>query len=129
MKFKCEEISISDEESGFQITFSEKKDLGKQTTNTSVQKIIDSIGRYLLIQRPYPEDEVDSDYIYFETHDLNYSGELVGYKMILSKNCFELTLQNEIIKVFINPNDKEYIELIKTLQILTNKSGKLIIKD
>jgi len=76
MKINCIEISISDEELGCQVTFSEKKDLGEEATNMTVQEIIDSIGRYLLIQRSYPEFEVESDYIYFETHNEEYAGEL-----------------------------------------------------
>jgi len=76
MKINCIEISISDEELGCQVTFSEKKDLGEEAANMTVQEIIDSIGRYLLIQRSYPEFEVESDYIYFETHNEEYAGEL-----------------------------------------------------
>jgi len=76
MKINCIEISISDEELGCQVTFSEKKDLGEEATNMTVQEIIDSIGRYLLIQSSYPEFEVESDYIYFETHNEEYAGEL-----------------------------------------------------
>ena len=53
MKINCIEISISDEELGCQVTFSEKKDLGEESANMTVQEIIDSIGRYLLIQRSY----------------------------------------------------------------------------
>ena len=51
MKFKCKEIAINDEELGCQVTFSEKKDLREETANMSVQALIDSIGRYLLLQR------------------------------------------------------------------------------
>lgn len=61
MKINCIEISINDEELGCQVTFSEKKDLGEDSENMTVQEIIDSIGRYLLIQRSYPEDEFASD--------------------------------------------------------------------
>ena len=129
MKINCIEISINDEELGCQVTFSEKKDLGEESVNMSVQEIIDSIGRYLLIQRSYPEFESESDYIYFETHNEEYAGELVDYEMLLSKERFELNLLNEKIEVLINPSDKEYSELKKILLILTNRSGKLIIND
>jgi hypothetical protein len=129
MKISCIEISISDEELGCQVTFSEKKDLGEESANMTVQEIIDSIGRYLLIQRSYPEFEDESDYIYFETHDEEFSGELSDYEMVLSREQFELKLINGKIEVLINPTDKEYSELKKILPILTNKTGKLIIKD
>ncbi len=127
MKINCIEISISDEELGCQVTFSEKKDLGEESANMTVQEIIDSIGRYLLIQRSYPEFEDESDYIYFETHDEEFSGELSDYEMVLSREQFELKLIDGKIEVLINPTDKEYSELKKILPILTNKTGKLII--
>ena len=129
MKLNCVEISINDEELGCQVTFSEKKSLGEEAANMSVQEIIDSTGKYLLIQRSYPEDEYESDYIYFETHDEQFAGELSDYEMVLSKELFELNLLNENIEVLINPTDKEYSELKKTLPILTNNSRKLIIND
>lgn len=129
MKINCIEISINDEELGCQVTFSEKKDLGEDSENMTVQEIIDSIGRYLLIQRSYPEDEFASDYIYFETHDEKCSGELIDYEMVLSKERFELNLLNEKIEVLIKPTKKEYSELKKILPILTNNSGKLIVND
>jgi hypothetical protein len=129
MKINCIEISISDEEIGCQVIFSEKKSLGEDSANMSVQAIIDSIGKYLLIQRSYPDFEDESDYIYFETHNEEYAGELVDYEMVLSKEQFELKLINGEIEVLINPTAKEYRGLKKIFPILTNKTGKLIIND
>ena len=129
MKINCIEISINDEELGCQVTFSEKKDLGEESANMTVQEIIDSIGRYLLIQRSYPEFEDESDYIYFETHDEEFSGELSDFEMVLSREQFELKLIDGKIEVLINPTDKEYSELKKILPFLTNKTGKLIVND
>ncbi len=129
MKINCIEISISDEELGCEVTFSEKKDLVEESESMSVQEIINSIGEYLLIQRSYADFEDEGDYIYFETHDEEYAGELSDYEMVLSKERFELKLLNGEIEVLINPTDKEYSELKKILPILTNKSGKLIIND
>lgn len=129
MKINCIEISISDEELGCQVTFSEKKDLGEESANMTVQEIIDSIGRYLLIQRSYPEFEDESDYIYFETHDEEFSGELSDYEMVLSRELFGLKLIDGEIEVLINPTDKEYSGLKEILPILTNTTGKLIIND
>jgi len=129
MKINCIEISISDEELGCQVTFSEKKDLGADSANMSVQEIIDSIGKYLLIQRSYPDFEDESDYIYFETHNEEFAGELSDYEMVLSREQFELKLIDGKIDVLINPTDKEYSELKKILPILINKTGKLTIND
>ena len=54
---------------------------------------------------------------------------ICDYEMVLSKERFELKLLNGEIEVLINPTDKEYSELKKILPILTNKTGKLIVKD
>ena len=129
MKINCIEISISDEELGCQVTFSEKKDLGADSANMSVQEIIDSIGKYLLIQRSYPDFEDESDYIYFETHNEEFAGELSDYEMVLSREQFKLKLIDGKIDVLINPTDKEYSELKKILPILINNTGKLTIND
>jgi len=129
MKINCIEISINDEELGCQVSFSSKKSLGEEVSQMTVQEIIDSTGEYLLIQRSYPEFEDESDYIYFETHNEEYAGELKDYEMVLTKERFELRLRNGKIEVLINPTDKEYSELKKILPILTNKTGGLIIND
>lgn len=129
MNLNSTEISISDEELGCQVIFSENKDLGEETADMSVKQIIESIGRYLLLQRSYPENNFENDYIYYETHDENFAGELIDYEMVLSKNYFELILQNEKIEVIINPTEEEYSKLKEILPILTNNSEKLIIKD
>ena len=129
MKINCIEISINDEDLGCQVTFSENRSLGEEAAEMSVQEIINSTGKYLLIQRSYPDFEDESDYIYFETHDEELSGELSDYEMVLSREQFELKLIDGKIEVLINPTEKEYSELKKILPILTNKTGKLIIND
>lgn len=129
MKINCIEISINDEELGCQVTFSQNESLGEELSHMTVQEIIDSTGEYLLIQRLYPDFEDESDYIYFETHNEEYAGELKDYEMVLTKERFELKLRNGKIEVLINPTDKEYSELKKILPILINKTGKLNIND
>lgn len=44
MQINCIEISISDEESGCEVTFSNKNRLGEEVSHMTVQEIIDSIG-------------------------------------------------------------------------------------
>ena len=129
MKLNCIEISINDDDLGCQVTFSENKRLGEETANMSVSEIIESIGRYLLLQRSYPEDEFDSNNYYFETHNENLCGDLTDYQMILSRTFFELEIQSEKIEVSINPTEKEFNELKKVLSLLTNKNGNLIVND
>lgn len=129
MNFNCIEISISDDDLGCQVIFSEKKDLGEETEKMSMQEIIDSIGSFLLLQRSYPEDEFESGNYYFETNDENLCGDLVDYEILLSKTRFKLKILNETIEVAIKPTEKEFTQLKKILPILTNKKGNLIIND
>ena len=127
MKLECKEISISDEDFGCQITFNENEDLGSETENMSCTEIIESIGRYLLIQRSYPEDDFDDGNYYFETHDENLCGDLKDFEMSLSRSCFELKFTEEIIEILINPTEKEFDELKRVLPILIFGRGKLTI--
>ena len=129
MKFDCKEISISDEELGCQVTFSENKDLGAETENMSLKEIEESIGKYLLIQRSYPEDDFESGNYYFETHDENINGDLEDFEIILSRHSFTLNLDSEIIEISINPTKEEYAELKRILPIIIDKQGGLIIHE
>jgi len=129
MKFDCKEISISDEELGCQVSFSENEDLGSETENMTVNEIMESTGRYLLIQRSYPEDDFESDYYYYETHDENLCGVLDDFEISLQRNCFELKLPIEKIYISLKPTEKEYAELKRVLPILTLEKGKLIINE
>jgi hypothetical protein len=129
MKLDCKEISISDGELGCEVTFSENEDLGSKNENMSLKEIIDSIGRYLLLQRTYPEDDFGRDYYYFETHDENLGGELEAFEIVLSRHCFELIFDSEIIEISINPSDKEFADLMHILPILINEQGNLTINE
>ena len=129
MKLNCIEISINDEDLGCQVTFSENKSLGEESAYMTTSEIIESIGRYLLIQRSYPEDEFDSNNYYFETHNENMCGAFTNYQMKLSRTHFELEIKNDKIEISINPTEKEFNDLKKVLSLLTNKNGTLIVND
>ncbi len=129
MKINCKEISINDEELGCQVTFSENEDLGAKSENMTFKEIIDSIGKYLLLQRSYPEDEFATGNYYFETLDENFCGDLVDYEMVLTKTNFELKFTNEKIEISICPTEKEFSKLKRVLRTITNKNGKLIVNE
>ncbi len=129
MKFECNKISINDEALGCQVIFSEKADAGIYPENMSLQEMIESRDKYLLLQRFYPEDEYDRDTCYMETHDQGVCGHLKKYEMVLSKNKFELILQKGHIEISISPKEKEFEDLKKILLILAIAEGKLIINE
>jgi hypothetical protein len=129
MKFDCKEISINDGELGCEVTFSENEELGSKIENMSFKEIIDSIGRYLLLQRTYPEDDLCRDNYYFETHYEKLCGELEDFEIVLSRKSFELKFDSEIVEISINPSDKEFADLVYILPIIINKRGSLIISE
>jgi hypothetical protein len=129
MKFDCKEISISDEELGCQVTFSEIPDVGAAIENMSLKEFKESIGKYLLLQRFFPEDDFDSDNLYFETHDENLCGDIDDLKISLSKHSLKLSLDSEIIDISINPTEDEFSELKRVLPIIINNHGELIMND
>jgi len=129
MNFECKKISINDEALGCQVIFHEKADAGIYPENMSIQEMIDSRDKYLLLQRFYPEDEYDRDTCYMETHDQGVCGHIKKYEMILSKSKFELVLQKEHIEISISPKGKEFEDLKKILSILVITEGKLVINE
>jgi hypothetical protein len=60
MKFECNEISIIDTDLGCQIVFQENASLGKEIENMTYEEIQESLGKYLLLQRHYPEDDYET---------------------------------------------------------------------
>ncbi|MDD4972448.1 MAG: hypothetical protein PHT07_23710 [Paludibacter sp.] len=133
MKFNCKEISINDEDLGCQILFTENADIGSKSENMSVKEIMESTGKYLLIQRFYPEDDFEDDYesgnSYYETHDKNLCGDFEDFELELSRQFLVLKFPTENIEISIQPTEKEFIELKTLLPVLTNKNGKLIINE
>ena len=129
MNFECKKISINDEALGCQVIFHEKADAGIYPENMSLQEMIDSRDKYLLLQRFYPEDEYDRGICYMETHDQGVCGHLKKHKIILSKNKFELVLQKDHIEISISPKGKEFEDLKKILSILVIVEGKLVINE
>jgi|WetSurMetagenome_2_1015567.scaffolds.fasta_scaffold05527_2 hypothetical protein len=129
MDIICKQISISDDDLGCQVIFSERLDLGEKIEGMSVREIVDSIGKYLLLQRTYSEFDFGEDNYYFETHDENLIGKLEAFEIVISKQYFELQFDFEIIKVSMNPTDQEFIDLKRVLPIIINKRGKLTINE
>lgn len=127
MKFKSKAITIHDEEWLSGITFSEHQDLGSETKNMSIDEIVESTGRYLLLQHSYPEDDFDTHNYHFETSDYFFDGNLVEYEMVLSRTHFEFKTLNRSVLISINPSDEKFALLKKILPLLTNGNGKLVI--
>ena len=129
MEIICKQISISDDDLGCQVTFSEKEELGEESEHMSFKEIINYTGRYLLLQRSYSELDFGDDNYYFETHDMNLVGELEAFEIIMSRQFFELQFDSKTIKILINPTDTEFAELKRVLPTIINERGRLTINE
>jgi hypothetical protein len=125
MKFNCKEISISDEEFGCTLTLSENKDDGISELEMTTEEIFNSIGRYVMLQRTYPEDRFEEDYYYFESSDFDKSGELNDFEINLSRKVFQMILGNEIIEIQIGVDDSVYENLKQIIKKISNGKGKI----
>src|SRR5687767_2192195 len=104
MKFDCKEISMSDEAFGCTLTLSEEKDDAAEQMEMSIEQIMNSSGQYFLLQRTYSEDDFEKDFYYFETSDLDKSGELKNFKIELNKSKFLMRKENDLFEINIQPN-------------------------
>jgi hypothetical protein len=127
MKLDCKEISISDDEFGCRINFSQEKEEYGFDIKRSVQEIISSLKPYILLQRTYGEDEFEQDFYYFETIDFDKAGELKDFNIDFYRKQILINYNNEIFEINININSIEFEKLIKALKKIANKEGQLKI--
>lgn len=134
MKFDCNEISINDEEMGCSVSFSEKPDDNEfskpeKTSKFSIDEELESMGKYILLQRTYPESEFEEDNYYLETSNQQISSELKDYKIDLSRTQFSMVFDTEFFEINIRTNDKEFQKLKAALQRISDKTGELSIHE
>jgi hypothetical protein len=134
MKFYCQDISIGDEEFGCSISLCENRDEHNQENADKILKmspseVAESLGRYIMIQRSYPEDDFEKDYYYFETSDEAGSGELENFKIDLYPTRFLMYRDNDIYDIDIKPSKDEFAKLKKILKKIVNDRGELIVHD
>ena len=128
MEFECKEIRVSYEELGCTVTFSDTPDKG-YIENQSVEEIMNSNEKYLLLQRTYPEDEFEKDdFCYIETNDFETSGHYSEFKMELDENEINVNWEDNEVRVGLKMNVEEYKKLISALRIITKQTGNLKIK-
>ena len=116
MNFQCKELSISDEELGFTIVFSDS--ISSDDQFKTEEEIMNSGEKYLLIQRSYPEEEDDIDYYYIETSETDT--ELSPRdKMIveISQEKFKINWSGDHLEIGLNLTDKEQQELRKAFEV------------
>jgi len=116
MNFQCEELSISDEEFGCTITFSDSTTSEDQFM--TAEEIMNSEEKYLLIQRTYPEDDDDVDNYHVETSETEVDLLSDGTEMTveIDPERFKIELPGAQLEIGLNLTDKELENLEKTLK-------------
>lgn len=128
MNFVCKEISIDNEYFGVTVSLSDTVEEHCFDKEQTVDEIMNSLGQYVTLQRTYAEDEFDDDYYYFETNQLDKSGELDDFEINLTEKNFILTIENHKYEIQIEPNEQEWNKLKEALKKLTEHKGRLNIK-
>lgn len=117
MNFQCEELTISDEELGCTIIFSDSKSSDDQFK--TIDEIMNSEEKYLLIQKTYPEDDYEYSYYHIESseYDIEFDPE---YKMTirLSHEIFEINWAGNQLKIGLDLTDKELKELKEIFEVV-----------
>ncbi len=123
MNFKCEELLIEDEELGCTITFSDTK-ISEDKYKT-VEEIMNSEEKYLLIQRTYPDEEYDLDNYYLESSEIDTEFDSDSIiTVIIDPEKFEINWSEGHLQIGLNLTEKE----INTLQEILKSRFKDRIK-
>jgi hypothetical protein len=116
MNFQCEELTISDEEFCCTIILSDSKSSDDQFK--TLEEIMNSEEKYLLIQRTYPEDDYDSDYYHLETSETDTeldSDDIITVKM--NQDRLEIDWAGAHLEIGLDLTDKEMRSLEEILQV------------
>lgn len=127
MKLDCKDISITDEELGCTIIFSQEKEEIIFENKMSIEELITSLKPYILLQRSYGEDEFEEDYYYIETLDFDKAGELKDFTIDMYKNRILIIRDSEKYEINININGVEFENLKIALKKIANKDGQFKI--
>ena len=128
MRFDCKEISISDEEFGCSIIFSEKEN-GIAKEHLTVEEILHYTGQFVMLMRKYSEDELEDDFLYIETIDPNKSGEMQNFLMNIYPDKFSISYDKDLIEIGLTMDEQKMEEIKNIIKKLTYKKGQLNIHD
>lgn len=113
--FQCIELTIQDEEFGCTITFSDSRSADDQFK--SMEEIMNSDEKYLLIQRTYPEDDYDADYYYIESSE---SDEIFKpnekINIVLNQNLIKVNSAGEQLRIGLNLDNRKLKDLERILR-------------
>ncbi|SHJ94847.1 hypothetical protein SAMN04487911_1682 [Arenibacter nanhaiticus] len=117
MNFQCEELTISDEELGCTIIFSDSKSADDQFK--TIDEIMNSQRKYLLIQKTYPEDDFEYSYYHIESSESDTELDLEDKMTVrLSRDNFEISWSGDKLKIGLDLTNKELNDLKEILEVV-----------
>ena len=116
MNFECKQLVINDD-SDFGCTIEFRDTIEKYSENLTIEEQLNPSGKYLLIQRSYPEEEYDNDWYTVETSEFEVDFSQKD-KMFVKLNLkeFEIYCSGVTIAIGLNLSEKEYSKLYKILR-------------
>src|SRR5690606_1594123 len=117
MNFQCEELTISDEELGCTIIFSDSKSADDQFK--TIDEIMNSEEKYLLIQKTYPEDDYEYNYYHIESSESDTELDFEDKMTVrLSREKFEISWSGDQLKIGLDLTDRELNALKEVLEVV-----------
>jgi hypothetical protein len=116
MNFECKQLTINDD-ADFGCTIEFCDTIENYNENQTIEEQLNASGKYLLIQRSYPEDEYEIDWYTIESSEteIDFSQKDNMY-VKLSPKEFEIYCAGVTIVIRLNLSDKEYSKLNKILK-------------
>ena len=116
MKFECKQLTLTDDpDFGCTIEFNDT--IETYNENLTSPEPMDQGGKYLLIQRSYPEDELENDWYHIETSETNIDfSQKDNMYVKLSRKEFEIYCSGVTLVIGLTLSDKQYLKLDKTLR-------------
>jgi hypothetical protein len=120
INFQCIELTIQDEELGCTVTFSDSRSADDQFKTE--EEIMNSIEKYLLIQRTYAEDEYDKENYHIESSESNANFDpREKIIMRINHNRLEAKWSGEEILIGLNLKNQELENLLRVLDSQFNE--------
>ena len=117
MNFQCKELTISDEELGCTIIFSDSKSADDQFK--TIDEIMNSEEKYLLIQKTYPEDDFEHSYYHIESSESDTELDFEDKMIVrLNRDKFEISWSGDQLKIGLDLTNRELIDLKEILEVV-----------
>ena len=126
MNFYSKVIDISLDEFGCTLTFSEEEH-EYENERRPINELMNAIGKYILLQRTFPEDDFEDNCYTFEPADFDKACELKDFIIDLYPTAFELTINGDFYQVQFREDDKKFEQIKSAVELITNGRGILNI--